>query len=693
MTMFLSAGGSSKKMDKAGSFDLQFLLKTLRNGKWILVSAAILAMTIAAVGNYFQALQYQASAQIQIEPPPFLPAPGQNLASQSDYYTNIDRYFKTQTEKLSSRRMRTRFAEELRKDSAYAGQSTDEIATGFERGFSVEPVRDTNLISVHFVSTNPDKAARWLNLYAELFVQDNALLQEENVRQSRELLKAQLSEVKELLNSQQAQMNELVGAVEANPTEASSADSDLLTRYQISYEEAKKQRLEEEQKLKKIETSLAPGADPAGAPYLERTSGIGAYLEKLAEARVGLNKLRMDGKGEEHPQVSAKKSEISNFQEQIRGELKKSAEAMRLNLAVLQNTERSALKNYRESLAQKRSRDKQALEMGRVEKMLDTWTNAFSLVEDKLRSLKVIESFVSNNISVVEKAEPEPHPVSKRGIGFVLLMGVGGFLLGSTLLVAGEALNPKIRGIEEIQDSLAVPSLGILPRTLSFDLHEIREAYNVLRTELLFPRSASPDRVIMLASSIPQEGKTTVTLNLGKTLAMAGDSAVIVDFDFRKSRLRSLAGPTDSGDTSLFSPVDGLELRLEATSTPLLHLLAPSQLPDNPPFLLSQPGIRELIQTLRERYQWILIDTPPVALVTDAVILASLADSVIFVIRNDCVDKRIAKESIAALTNVGARIRGAVLNDVDVKKSGYYSYRHYYGRRDEFSKEGQRRRL
>jgi capsular exopolysaccharide synthesis family protein len=672
-------------MDQPRGFDLRFLLDTLRNGKWILVAAAVLGMTIAAVSNYFQVLRYQASAQIQIEPPPFLPAPGQDLSSQSNYYTNIDRYFKTQTEKLNSRRMRTRFAEELQKDSAYAGQSADEIATEFERRFSVEPVTDTNLISIRLVSTNPDKAARWLNLYAELFVQDNARLQEENVRQSRELLRAQLNEIKDLLNSQQAQMSQLVGTVEAGSAAQNPADSDLLIRYQTSYEEAKKKRLEEEQKLGSLEAYLAPGVDMAGVPNLEPASGIRAYLEKLAEAQASLNKLRLDGKGEEHPQVSARKMEIRNYQEQIRGELKKAAEIVRLNILVLQNSEMSALKNYRDSVAQRKTRNQQALEMSRVEKMLDTWTNASSLVEDKLRSLKVLESFVSNNISVVEKAEPEPQPVSERGIVFVLLAGFVGFLLGAALLVAGEILNPKIRDIEEIQGTLAIPSLGVLPRNVNLDLHEIREAYNALRTEILFPRDTLQTRVIMVTSSIPQEGKTTVTMNLGKTLAMAGDSTIIVDFDLRKSRLRSLLSSGSRNDAPEFSPAEALNLRTETTSTPLLHLLVPASLPDNPPFLLSLPAIRELIQVLRERYQWVLIDTPPVALVTDAVILASQVDSVLFVIKHDYVDRRIVKDSIAALTNVGARIKGAVLNDVDVKKMSYYTYRHYYRHQSESS--------
>jgi succinoglycan biosynthesis transport protein ExoP len=666
-------------MDHPGGFDLRFFLTTLKNGKWIVFATTLLAMSLAATGNYFQVLRYQAEAQIQIEPPPFLPAPGQDLSSQTNYYTNIDRYFKTQKEKLASRRMRARFAEELKKtDSAYAAQSVDAIAGEFEGGFELEPVEDTNLISLRLISTSPEKAALWLNLYADVFVQDNARLQEENVKQSRELLRAQLNEIKELLGSQQTQMNQVAGTPGNGTAPPSAGDSDLIIRYQTSFEEAKKKRLEEEEKLSRLEAYLSPGADVTAVPNLEPSSIVRSYSERLADAQAALNKLRADGKGEEHPQVSAKKLEIDNLREQIRAELKKTAESLRLSISVLKSSEASAQNNYRESVAQRTANSKQARELNRVGKILDTWTTASSLVEDKLRSLKVLESFVSNNMSVVERAQPKARPVSSRGVGFIFLLGSGGFLFGCALIVTGELLNPKLRGLEEIQDSLGVPSLGFLPKTRNFDLHEIREAYNVLRTEILFRRETQQHRAIMVTSSIPQEGKTTVTMNIGKTLALAGDSTVIVDFDLRKARLRSLLSAGNQSEAPVFSPVEGLKMRMETTATPLLHLLAPASLPDNPPFLLSQPAIRELIQYLRDRYDWVLIDTPPVTSVTDAVILASQVDTVLFVVKHNFVDKRIVRNSLMSLKNVDASIMGAILNDIDVKKMSYYSYQNYY---------------
>ena len=117
----------------------------------------------------------------------------------------------------------------------------------------------------------------------------------------------------------------------------------------------------------------------------------------------------------------------------------------------------------------------------------------------------------------------------------------------------------------------------------------------------------------MVTSTLPQEGKTTVAFNLAKTLAAAGDRTVVLDFDLRKARLRSLLTSSSSSmnGNRIFSPVEGLKLRLEATESRTLHVIVPVTLPQNPPFILSQPEIRELIEFLRGRYDWVLVDAPP----------------------------------------------------------------------------------
>ncbi len=660
-------------------FDLRQTVSVLIDGRWIIVATMLLAITTALISNYFQTLRYQSVAQIQIDAPAFLPNPGSDIAAQNGYYTNIERYFKTQKEKLTSRRMFTLFGSRLRESPSFQARSAETIAAEFGGGFSVEPIEDTNLVTLRLIADNPEKAAIWLNAYADLFIEENAHQQEENVRQNREFLRAQLDEIKGLLSSQQAQTSQGNGGPgEASVTDTLPVEGDLLYSYQSAYDDAHRRRVEEEQKLNRLLPLLEAGADLGSLPALDLSPNLRLYADRLNEARAALDKLRLEGKGEQHPAVVVKRQEADTLQDQLRTEVKKVVDGLRLNLSDLRKTEENAQQTLNRKIAERRAAAKQLRETARIERVRENWTNASTLVEEKLRGLKLLESYVANNISVVERAQPDPTPVSRRGLGFVILTGILGMVLGAAIVAVGDRLNLKIKTFEDIQASLDVPALGYLPRTRDFTLNEIREAYNVLRTELLYRRDTYQQRSIMVTSSVPQEGKTTVALNLAKTLAAAGDRTVLLDFDLRKAKLRSLVSCSSSNGDQTFSPVEGLQLRLESTESPSLHLIAPVTLPENPPFVLSQPEIRELIGYLRSRYDWVLIDAPPVASVTDPVIVAAFVDAMLFVIKYNYVDKRVARDSLAALSKVNANVMGAVLNDLDVKSLSYYAYPGYY---------------
>ncbi len=666
--------------DVASQIDVRYWLHTLWGGKWITLTCMLLAMALAFVKVHFQELSYRAQAQVQIDAPPFLPTPGADISSQSSYYSNIDRYFKTERQKLTSRRMHMLFAERLKqKDPRYQNFSSEALAAEFGGGISLTPVEDTNLLWVEFVADNPEKASEWVNLYVDLYVEENDRLQSEAVKQSRAVLRRQLDEIKDMLAAQQGRMNQFMESTNVPATpEMASVEFEMLSRYRSDYEEAKRKHEEAEQVLSKLEIHLPEGSKLTNIPEFVSSPSFRSYYTQWVEANTAIEKLRLDGKGEEHPSVVGKKLEADNLRKQVRNELVKYADGLRVNLSVLKNREDAALKSYNQKLAERRLSSKNMAEMSSYMKTKETWASAFAAVEQKLRDLSLQESFVANNISVVEHSGPRGYPVARRGVSFIILATLGGMVLGIGLVAAAELLNPKVKTVEEIQTSLAVPALGFLPRAKDFTLHEIRESYNALRTELLFNRNMHQHKVIMVTSSVPMEGKTTVTMNLAKTLAAAGDRTMVVDFDLRKARLRSLMSAGKKNGHGVFSPVDGLRLRLEKTDLPTLHLTVPDSLPDNPPYLLSQADVRDFISHLAARYDWVLIDTPPVTSVTDPVIIAALADTILFVIKHNFVDKRIVRNSLSALVKTHANIMGAVLNDLDVRRMRYYSYQSYY---------------
>jgi polysaccharide biosynthesis transport protein len=659
--------------------DIRYILHVLWSGKWLILACMLLTMALAMVNNNFQKVSYRAQAQLQVDAPPFLPSPGADFTSQSSYYLNIDRYFKTEKQKLTSRRMHLLFAERLKQQNPrFQSQSNDAIAGELGGGISLAPVEDTNLLWLEFIADDPRKASDWVNLYVDLYVEENDRQQGEAVKQSRDVLKRQLYEIKSMLASQQTQMNQYAenSNVPVTP-EMASVEFELLSRYRADYEDAKAKREEEEQKLSKLEGYIADSSKLTNIPELVSSPGFRSYYNQWVEANNALERLRLDGKGEEHPAVTAKRVELENLRKQLRNELVKYADGMRVSLSVLQNREQVSQKSYSQKMAERRVTSRHVAEMSSFMKSKENWASAFAAVEQKLRDLSLQEGFVNSNIKVVEHAGVG-YRVATRGMNFVVLATVGGMILGMALVVLGEVINPRVKTVEEIQTSLSVPALGFLPRTKDFALHQIRESYNVLRTELLFNKNLRQHKVIMVTSSLPEEGKTTVTMNLAKTLAAAGDRTMVVDFDLRKARLRSILSTGKQNGNSVFSPVEGLKLRVEQTQLPCLHLTVADSLPQNPPYLLSQPSLRDFIAYLREHYDWVLIDTPPVTSVTDPVIMAALVDTILFVIKYNFVDKRIVRNSLSALAKTHANIMGAVLNDLDVKKTRYYAYQSYY---------------
>ncbi len=667
-------------MDQQPNVDLRYFLSALLNGKWIVVATTVLGMTLAITSNYFQTLSYRSTGQIQIDAPASLPSPGTDWMAQSSYYQNIDRYFQTQKQKLNSRKVQLLFAERLKKqDARYRAVPAETIAAEIGGGLAVTPVEDTNLLNVSFTTEGVDKAAEWINLYLDVFVEENARVQEESVKQNREILATQLEDVKKLVSAQQEQVNRYVDEADSVSRASSRADdSEFIYRSQEALDEARRRRVDEEQKLARLEPYAVPGADLSTLSNFDFSPTARICYDRSMDARSVLDRLRREGKGEEHPAVMTKKQELRNAQEQLQFEISKYVTSAKANVAVLRSNEASALRVYNEKQAERRAASQKLQEADRLSKMRDTWSNASTLIEEKLRSLHVMESFITNNVSVVERAQPNPFPVSRRGRGFVLLVGFGGFILGAGIVLAGEMLNPKVKTVEEIHTNLNVPALGFLPTATDFSINQIRESYNVLRTELLFRRDLHQHRSLLVTSSLPQEGKTTVVMNLAKTLAAAGDRTVVVDFDLRKARLRSLMSTGSQNGKTLFSPVEGLSLRLETTDTRTLHLVVPAALPKHPPFVLSQPEVREMVEYLRTRYDWVLVDAPPVASVTDPVIIASFVDTILFVIKHNFVDKRVVRTALASISKVNADIMGAVLNDVDVRKLSYYSYQSYY---------------
>lgn len=217
----------------------------------------------------------------------------------------------------------------------------------------------------------------------------------------------------------------------------------------------------------------------------------------------------------------------------------------------------------------------------------------------------------------------------------------------------------------------------------------VSEAYRVLRTNIQFSGIDKPLKTIVVTSTGPMEGKTTTISNLAVTFAQMGNRVLLIDADLRKPRIHKIFMlPNDSGLTNLLASHEEYSKFIRSTAVPNLDVLVSGIIPPNPSELLNSKAMRELINQLKEEYDYIFLDAPPVGSVTDASIISTYVDGTILVVRSGKVDKDALKRAKDLLDKVNANIIGVVLNQLD-KKAGkyYYDYRYYY-----YSEDGSKKR-
>jgi len=318
----------------------------------------------------------------------------------------------------------------------------------------------------------------------------------------------------------------------------------------------------------------------------------------------------------------------------------------------------------------------------------------------------------TNSVDVVERARVPTQPSGTSVLVITLLGGIMGAVLGFGGAVLIEYFNDTIRTSAEISEALTLPILGIVPRyggkndryqqrlITGSNTETVIESYRTLRTNLMFSTDAEEQKVYIVTSPGPEEGKSVTSANLAVAMALAGQKVLIIDADLRRPRVHQFFGlPNEIGLTNLLTmnprnlnhlkPQEDGTTELERvlrqsfhnTGVDRLRALTSGAIPGNPAELLGSGLMQHWIQTFRNvsRIDVILIDTPPCLLVSDSVTLAAAINAgVILVIRAGHTRRSDAIKARDRFTQVGANIKGVVLNQVSPKDQEYYGYGYYY---------------
>ncbi len=452
-----------------------------------------------------------------------------------------------------------------------------------------------------------------------------------------------------------------------------------MTAEKLSDYESKLQELEIEQTvLSNLQQYIMNNDDISGIT-LGATgfadAGLIKMISELKEKTVE-RKMLLTEFTEMHPDVIKLSEVINSLRSSILFTIKSS-------LSVLQQRKQSLTKiidSYKASLAQLPEQEQKLANLTRTAMVNE---KIYSFLLEKRAETAILRSSTVSKTRVIDKAMLPEFPVKPKRSLIVIVGLILGLIVGIAYAFLREFIDNTVKSKEDIERLTHIPLYGVIPEVRGKKFGSVfLEAFRTLRTNLEFMRSDKRYQSIVVTSTVSGEGKTTVAANLAVILAKGGKKVVVVDLDMRRAKLSEYFElKNDKGISTLLSRKSMLDEVIQHSSKEGVDIIAAGPTPPNPSELIMSDYAKEIMDILRGRYDYIILDTPPVGLVTDAAILMHNADASLLVVKYGYTKKEFVKSLDRMVQDHQVEHVGIVLNGVDINKNyGYgYGYGYKYG--------------
>jgi len=574
---------------------------------------------------------------------------------------------------------------------------------------SVAATHTTRVIVIACDSPDPALAAAFVNTMASEYIEQSLEKRWQSARYTGEWLARQLNDMKVKLEKSEEEMQSYAAAVSLSTVTGdgekgkTSASGEKLQQLQAELSSAQNDRVAKQARYELVSSGKV---DSLGAVLEDAT--IRSYDVKLADLRRELANLNTTLTPEHYKvhqieaQIAEVEAERSKFRDRIVDHIyNEFLEAQRREHLLSEAWQAQARLVYADA--------GKLAHYNILEREVDTDRQMYQSLLQKVKEAGISAALRASNIQVIDPARPPSLASSPNAKQGVLLGLMAGFLGGVGLVLVQERLNRSLAIASDISWYLKLPVLGTVPARRSgagrwsglhlvqrnagprpivsefnsSDSLPVTEAFRALLTSILFAGRNRPTQVLVVTSANRAEGKTTVSSHLGLACAQANRSVLLVDCDLRIPRLHDLFDvPREPGLLGLLSEKEPLTperfaASLAGTAMPGLSVLPAGSAAASAESLLHSARFAELVTLARQRFDFVLIDTPPSLQFADARIAGSLADGLILVVRSGLTQRDSAMAATQQLREDGIPIVGAVLNDWDPKKSGYYGYEYY----------------
>lgn len=583
------------------------------------------------------------------------------------------------------------------------------LVGAFLGGLEVDPVRDTQLVQVSFNSPDPHLAYEVINTFANEYIQHNFETRYQATNQATDFLQKQITQLQARL--EKSEENLIHYARDKNIMvldEQQDVVFQKLSELNAALTAAQSERIKKES-LYKIATSIK---DPmANFPNMLRNSAIMELERELAQRQQEYARMSSTFK-DEWPEMKAMTLQMEETEKQLRREKQEAITNTITEYETVRQQERLLQEAFEIQSELSNAVKEHLIQYNILKREVETNKNIYEGMLQRLKEASVATGLKSSNIEIVDRAEFPGAPAKPKKTMNLLLGMIVGLLVGVGMAFFLEYIDNTIKTPEEVETLTSLPALGLIPSQLPNDIREgraasntslmlaqqsreerrqldltvhldpsssIAEAYRSLRTSILLSNPDAPPRTFLFTSPRPKEGKTTASLNTAIALAKIGKRVALIDLDLRKPRVHKVFGiDSQQGMSTFLAGTSDLAPLIQQTEIDNLFVIPAGPIPPNPAELLSSLRMHQSLELLKEYFDHIVIDTPPLLTVADARILSNLLDGVILVVRSGDTPRQILLQAQKSLQLIKAKILGILINDADLTSADYYYYSKYY---------------
>ena len=731
MSNLVSASGASHPgsavfdahddFDPAGgraSFDFRQVISAVQSNLWLIALIVAAALSIALVSTMLQTKRYTASSSIQISN-----SSGRVLGSKEDQpgdngdvAYDVDRFLKTQVDILQSRGLALRVAQKLnligsprlvRAQGMSAPSGT--VAPDAQRdtaialligNLSVNLPRDSRIVTISYVSADPDLSAQIANAYASEFIQANLQQKFDSSSYARNFLGEQLQEAKGRLETSERAVNTYArgaGLINTGSSTVEGPDgtsrtdrggsvtASSMSQVNMAANDATARRIEAEGKWRAVSSGPL-----LSSPIVLANPTVVTLLSQRATIEAELSQDRANHL-DDYPTVKAKRAQLTAINQQLNSVAGNVKNSVRQEYHGALSTEQ-ALKGKVEQLkSETLSEQDRSVQYNLLAREADTNRQLYEGLLERYKTLNAMAGVSLSNISIIDNAEVPKAPSSPNLVKNLLLGLIAGLGLAALLVFFRDQFDDAIRVPEDIEGKLGMSLLGVVPKSAADSPDQalldpkspISEAYNSLRGSLLYSTPQGFPQIMLVTSAQAAEGKTTTSLAIASGFARMGRRVLLIDADMRRPSLQTRMNVSNErGLSTLLTSSDPLEQVMLSSGQANLTLLPAGPIPPSPTELLSTARMEDILQAAARQFEVVVVDSPPILGLADAPLMSALVDGVIIVVEADRSRRGALKSALRRLRAMRPVLLGAVLTKFDPLKSAnrhseYYGHQYY----------------